>query len=62
MATEILFLFVAVLYCVIRGTHDLIEKRYRWGVAGIAAAVLLMMAPNQTRAVKIDLPSDSSAR
>jgi hypothetical protein len=35
---------------------DLRARRYRWGVIGLLSAVIFLVTPIQTHAVKVDLP------
>jgi hypothetical protein len=46
----------ACLYCIVRGVVDLRQKKYVWGVLGIASAAVFMFVRVPSHAVKIDLP------
>ena len=57
-----LFLAIGVatgLFCILRGAVDLWQKRYVWGVLGIAVGLAILATPFQTHAVKYDLPAPS---
>ncbi len=46
----------ACLYCIARGILDLRQGKYVWGIAGIVSALIIMLTPLPTHAVKVDLP------
>lgn len=48
---------LAAIYCLLRAIVDFRAKRLGWAVAGFASAAILLLAPVQTRAIKIDLPA-----
>jgi len=50
----------AAVYCIARAFVDFRQRKYIWGVLGIASAATFMLAPIQTHAVKIDLPAAST--
>ena len=51
---------VALLaYCVAQAIRDFRAKHYGWAAAAAIAAILLLMMPMQTHAVKVDLPMAS---
>jgi len=52
-----LIAFAAATYCLVRGIVDLRQGKYIWGTLGVLSAVVLMLTPLQTHAVKIDLPA-----
>ena len=47
----------AVVFCIARAVEDLRHRRYAWAVLGIVSALILLLTPVQTHAVKIDLPA-----
>lgn len=47
---------IATIYCIVRAAVDLRQKRYVWAAIGACCAALLLLAPIETHAVKIDLP------
>ncbi|OAN58404.1 hypothetical protein [Sphingomonas sp. TDK1] len=47
----------AAIYCIVKAVIDLRARRYGWGVVGLLSAVVFLMTPIQTHAVKIDLPA-----
>ena len=49
-------LCLVALYCVVRVVLDIRQGRYLWAALGIAATAVIVLAPIQTHAVKIDLP------
>jgi uncharacterized membrane protein HdeD (DUF308 family) len=57
-------LFVAIgiaagVFCIVRGAVDLWQRRYVWGILGIAVGLAILSAPFQTQTVKYDLPAPS---
>ncbi|WP_242184974.1 hypothetical protein [Sphingomonas sp. CARO-RG-8B-R24-01] len=46
----------AAIYCLVKAVMDLRARRYGWGIVGLVSAVVFLVTPIQTRAVKIDLP------
>jgi len=49
-----------VLFCTARAVSDMRARRFVWGTAGLAVALILasgLMTPVKTHAVKIDLPA-----
>ena len=51
--------FGAALYCLVRGAQDIRAKRYVGGALGIVSALVFLMTPIQTHAIKVDLPAAS---
>jgi hypothetical protein len=47
------------VYCVAQMIRDVRAKRYAWAAAAAIAAILLLMMPIQTHAMKVDLPMAS---
>jgi len=47
---------VAAIYCITKAVIDLRAGRYVWGSIGLISAVVFLMTPIQTHAVKVDLP------
>ncbi len=63
MSTFVLWNFaalVAAIYCIAKAVIDLRASRYAWGIVGLLSAVVFLMTPIQTHAVKIDLPAARS--
>ena len=56
MTTWMIAALAAATYCIVRGVADLRRRRYVWGVLGIASGALLLLIPEPTHAVRIDLP------
>ena len=56
MTTTMIILGAAALYCLARAVMDFRERRFAWGAAGLLCAILLLLAPVATHAVKVDLP------
>jgi len=50
----------AATYCIARAIVDIRQRKYVWGILGIASAIVFMLAPIQTHAIKIDLPAAST--
>jgi hypothetical protein len=48
--------FAAIFYCVVRAIVDFRQRKYTWAVLGLGCAAVLLLAPIQTHAVKVDLP------
>lgn len=46
----------AVIYCIAKAVIDLRARRYGWAIIGLLSAVVFLVTPIQTHAVKIDLP------
>jgi hypothetical protein len=46
----------ASIYCMSKAVIDLRARRYGWGVIGLLSAVIFLVTPIQTHAVKADLP------
>jgi hypothetical protein len=46
----------AILYCVARAILDFRQRKYAWAALGLGSAVVLLLAPVTTHAVKVDLP------
>ena len=46
----------ASLYCIVRAIVDFRQRKYAWAVLGFASAVIFLLAPVQTHAIKVDLP------
>lgn len=49
--------FAAAIYCIAKAVVDLRARRYGWGIVGLLSAVVFLVTPMQTHAVKIDLPA-----
>jgi hypothetical protein len=47
----------AAIYCIAKAVIDLRARRYGWGIVGLLSAVVFLMTPIQTHAVKVDLPA-----
>ncbi|WP_353468561.1 hypothetical protein [Sphingomonas faeni] len=47
---------VAAIYCITKAVIDLRAGRYVSGSIGLRSAVVFLMTPIQTHAVKVDLP------
>ncbi len=47
---------IVALYCIVRATIDLRQKRYLWAIAGYVCATFILLTPIRTHAIKIDLP------
>jgi hypothetical protein len=47
---------VAAIYCIARGIVDLRQRRHVWGALGICIGAFLLLVPEPTHAVKLDLP------
>ena len=61
MWTLWIFAFLgAAIYCVVKAVIDLRAKRYVWGVIGLLCAGIILLAPIQTHAVKVDMPSPTN--
>lgn len=59
MWTFFLWNFAALaagIYCITKSVSDLRARRYGWGVIGLLSAVVFLVTPIQTHAVKVDLP------
>lgn len=53
------FILLAVAaFCIARAVADLRARRLAWAPAGLVAALLLLLTPIQTHAVKLDLPAE----
>lgn len=50
----------AAIYCIAKAVIDLRARRFMWAIVGILGAVIFMLTPIQTRAVKADLPAVKS--
>ena len=48
--------FGVALYCLARGVIDLRQRRYIWGVLGIACGGMILFMPMPSHAVKVTLP------
>ncbi len=59
MLTSIVLLLAAA-YCLARAFADLRQRRVRWGLAGIASFVAILVVPIQTHAVKVTLPVNNA--
>jgi len=46
----------AGIYCVAKAVIDLRGRRYAWGIIGLLSALVFLVTPIQTHAVKVDLP------
>lgn len=46
----------AAIYCLTKAITDLRARKYGWGIIGLLSAVVFLVTPIQTRAVKVDLP------
>jgi hypothetical protein len=46
----------AAIFCLARGAVDLRQRRYAWGILGLASGLVLLVTPIPTHAVKFDLP------
>jgi bacteriorhodopsin len=44
------------IFCIVRGLFDLRARRYAWGAIGVVIGLVVVCAPVQTHAVKVDLP------
>jgi hypothetical protein len=49
----------AGIYCIARSISDLRQRRYVWGIFGLVSAVIFLLTPIQTHAVKVDLLASS---
>lgn len=47
----------AAIYCMGKAVIDLRARRYGWGIVGLLTAVVFLVTPIQTHAVKVDLPA-----
>lgn len=47
----------AAIYCIAKAVIDLRGRRYGWGIVGLLSAVVFLVTPIQTHAVKVDLPA-----
>ena len=47
----------AAIYCIAKAVIDLRARKYGWGIVGLLSAVVFLLTPIQTHAVKIDLPA-----
>ncbi len=61
MTTWMIAMSAAVIYCIVRGVADLRQRHYVWGALGIASGALLLLVPEPTHAVKIDLPGPAAS-
>ena len=61
MTTWMLATLAAVLYCIVRGVTDLRRRQYVWGVLGTASGARLLLIPEPTHAVKVDLPGPAAS-
>ena len=52
----------AGIYCIVRGVVDLRQRRYLWGALGIGLGAFLLLVPDPTHVVKLDLPLADSPR
>ena len=57
---EPLALLVVAAYCLAQTVRDFRARKYAWAVAGAVCLALLLLTPIQSRAVKFDLPPDTS--
>jgi hypothetical protein len=48
--------FAAGIYCMAKAVIDLRTRKYVWGIIGLLSAVVFLVTPVKTHAVKIDLP------
>jgi hypothetical protein len=46
----------AAIYCMAKAVVDFRARRYGWGIVGLLSAVVFLVTPVPTHAVKIDLP------
>ena len=46
----------AAIYCIAKAVIDLRVHRYGWGIVGLLSAVVFLVTPIQTHAIKVDLP------
>lgn len=46
----------AAAYCLVKASIDLRARRIGWGIVGLLSAIVFLVTPVQTHAVKIDLP------
>lgn len=51
---------VAAIYCIVRAVIDLRMRGYGWGIVGLPSALMFLMTPIQTHAVKVYLPAAGS--
>jgi len=59
MALEMVGLLLVAIYCVVQAVRDFRRGAYVMAAAGAACALLLLLLPIESRAVKIDLPHAS---
>lgn len=50
----------AAIYCIAKAVIDLRARKYGLGIFGLLSAAVLLLAPIQTHAVKVDLPAAGS--
>ena len=49
-------LWAVAIYCLAQAYRDFRRKDYGWGIIGVAAAVVILLLPISSHAVRIDLP------
>lgn len=59
MAAWMVGLFLVAIYCAVQAVRDFRRGAYAMAAAGAACALLLLLMPIESQAVKFDLPHAS---
>jgi hypothetical protein len=57
LALWMLSAVAAAIYCIVRAIVDFRQRKYAWAALGALSALVFILTPVQTHAVKVDLPA-----